>query len=434
MSLHPATPVVIAARRTPIGTAGHALADVDATGLAAPVLRALAARLGELGAPAPQHVILGNCLGPGGNPARVAALAAGLGAHVPGVTVDRQCGSGQEAIHQGAALVTLGRADVVLAGGVESASTAPWRIARPAGGMSWQRALAAPGELTPYDRAPFAPPGHPDPDMGPAAQSVADRCGIDRQRQDDYAVRSHERTLLCAERLAAEIVPIGAVAADERPRRLDRRVLARLPGAFARAGSVTAGNSCGVSDGAAAVAIVPERVRAALGVPGLAILDWAVCAGDPAVPGIAPVPAVRQVLHRAGLGVRDLAALEITEAFAAQVLACTDALGLDPFGADRDRVCAWGGAIAVGHPWGASGALLVVRLFSRLVADPDPTPDPDLTPDPDPTPDPDQAPEPVPSPELGVDPRAESDARFGVATCAIGGGQGLALLARAVGR
>lgn len=400
--LDPRTPVVVAAARSPIGTAGHALADVPAYDLAAPVLAELAARVtGMAGAGAPEigHVVLGNCLGPGGNLARVAALAARLDERIPAVTVDRQCGSGQEAVHVGAAMIALGQADLVLAGGVESASTAPWRIARPErpAPRTWGEVRADPPG--PYDRAPFAPPGRPDPDMGAAAQAVADRFGIARSRQDAYAVRSHERTLLCADRVAAEIVPVRDIVADERPRRLDERVLARLPGAFAPGGSVTAGNSCGISDGAAAVAIVPESVRARLGVPGLAILGWQAGAGDPALPGIAPVPVVRALTDRLGVPPRAVAAFEITEAFAAQVLACTDALGLDPFGADAERVCAWGGAIALGHPWGASGALLVVRLFSRLVTA-----------------------------------SAESAAgSYGLATCAIGGGQGLALLARRVG-
>lgn len=406
--LDPRTPVVVAAGRTPIGSAGHALADVPAHDLAAPVLAELAARVAAMGvdnasgtAPAVGHVVLGNCLGPGGNIARVAALAAGLDEHIPAVTVDRQCGSGQEAVHAGAAMIALGQADLVLAGGVESASTAPWRIARPPrpAPRTWRDVRADPPE--PYDRAPFAPPGMPDPDMGPAAQDVADRFGIDRARQDAYAARSHERTLVHAKEVATEIVPVRGIAADERPRRLQAQVLARLPGAFAPGGSVTAGNSCGISDGAAAVAIVPESVRARLGVPGLAILGWQAGAGDPALPGIAPVAVVRALTGRLDEPLQAVAAFEITEAFAAQVLACTDALGLDPFGADAERVCAWGGAIALGHPWGASGALLVVRLFSRLVT--------------------------------ASAPPVDAGAAYGLATCAIGGGQALALLARRVG-
>jgi acetyl-CoA C-acetyltransferase len=387
------TPVVIAARRTPIGTAGHALAGVDLVGLLAPVLRALVEDLAlhAPGAPAVDDVVIGNCRGPGGNPARVAALAAGLGLAVTGVTVDRQCGSGQEAVHQGATAVLAGVAELVLAGGAESASTAPWRLARP---------TTPTGLPMPYERAPFAPSEIGDPDMGPAADAVAALSGVTRQRQDAYAARSHALALAAAVAGAfgAELVPVAGVVADERPRRLTNAVLSRLRPAFAPDGTVTAGNCCGVSDGAAAVAIVPAYLQAALGVPGLALRGW-VCVGlDPNTPGLGPVPAVEKLLKGLGIELAEVGLVEMTEAFAAQVLACTDALGLDPLdplARDVTQVCPQGGAIAMGHPWGASGAMLLVRLFAQMVR--------------------------VDGPRLGI------------ATCAIGGGQGLALLAERVG-
>ena len=377
--------MVVAARRTPVGTAGHSLREVDVVGLAAPVLAALLDDVRAAGVDAPvDDVVLGNVMGPGGNPARVAALAAGLGEQVPGVSVDRQCGSGQEAVHQGAAAVLAG-AGLVLAGGVESASTAPTR--------TWPS-----GE--PYARAPFAPADLGDPDMGPAADDVAARCGVSRQRQDALALRSHRLAVAAAADGAfdAETVPVGGATRDERPRpRMSADLLARLPAAFGPGGTVTAGNACGVSDGAAAVALVPEHVRAAAGVPGLAVRGWVACGVDPRLPGLGPVPAVRTLLDRTGTRLADVEVLEMTEAFAAQVLACTDALGLDPLGADGHRVNTQGGAIALGHPWGASGALLVVRLFARLV-------------------------------------RADvAPGTLGLATCAVGGGQGLALLVERVG-
>ncbi|NUS06731.1 MAG: acetyl-CoA C-acyltransferase, partial [Nonomuraea sp.] len=154
-------------------------------------------------------------------------------------------------------------------------------------------------------------------------------------------------------------------ADDQRPRPLRAASLARLPAAFVADGTVTAGNSSPVSDGAAAVALVPERLRA--GLPGMRLVAGAVVGCDPALPGWGPVPAVRRVLARAKVDMGRVAAVEIVEAFAAQVLAVTDALGLDPLDADRERVCAGGGALALGHPWGASGAVVVTRLFSRLV-------------------------------------------------------------------
>lgn len=373
------SPVVVAARRTPFGTAGGALRGLPLEDLAAATLRAVLDDVG--GAPGNvDEVVLGNVMGPGGNPARVAALAAGLGAGVPGVTVDRQCGSGLEALILAATMVRAGRADLVLAGGAESPSTAPQR--------AWRR---ADGTTEPYPRAPFAPAGMADPDMGVAADQVAAAAGIGRERQDAYAADSHARAIAArdAGRLAAELVPVGGLDHDQRPRRnfgLSR--LARLPAAFGPGGTATAGNSCGVNDGAAMLAVVPEARRS--GRAGLRVLDWACVGIDPAEPGLGPVPAVRRVLERTGVAVPDIGIVEITEAFAGQVLACIDALGLD-----RDRVCPDGGAIAYGHPWGASGAALVVRLFSAMLA--------------------------RGGPELGL------------ATCGIGGGLGLAVLVERVG-
>ncbi|WP_406675095.1 thiolase family protein [Nonomuraea sp. N2-4H] len=344
------TPVVVAARRTPIGTAGHAYKELTAEHLAAPVIAAVAA---DLPGRRIDDVMLGNCMGPGGNLARVCALAAGLGHEVPGVTVDRQCGSGLAAILLAGQAVRAGEADLVIAGGVESASTAPLRTFRGAG--------------APYERAPFTPHGTPDPDMGPAAEALAQARKIDRERQDAYACRSHARALAAraAGRFAQEIVPVAGRGDDQRPRPLRAASLARLPAAFVPGGTVTAGNSSPVSDGAAAVAVVPEHVRA--GLPGLRLLAGAVTGCDPELPGWGPVPAIERVLARTGTSLESLAAVEIVEAFAAQVLAVTDALGLDPLGADDERVCPDGGALALGHPWGATGAVVVTRLFSRLV-------------------------------------------------------------------
>lgn len=344
-------PVVVAALRTPVGTAGRSLAHVDAAGLAAPVLAALSESLPGL---AVAEVVLGNCMGPGGNVARVSALAAGLPVTVPALTVDRQCGSGLAAITTAAALVR-DRPGLVLAGGTESASTAPWRFWPPAAGAEPVR----------YERAPFAPAWFADPDMGLAADLLAAERGVTRERQDAYAARSHARAYASLERggFRDETVAVAGVARDERPRpgmTADR--LARLRPAFREGGTVTAGNACGINDGAAAVAVVDAATHRRLGVPGLRVLATANAGVDPDRPGIGVVPAVRSALDRAGVGLDDLDAVEVNEAFAGQVLACCDELGLDP-----DRVCPGGGALGLGHPWAASGALLVVRLFSRLV-------------------------------------------------------------------
>ena len=349
-------PVIVGALRTPIGTAGRALASVDAASLAAPVLRALVAdlatTLGE--SPAVDDVVLGNCMGPGGDVARVAALAAGLGHAVPGLTVDRQCGSGLAAVTVAAAQVQAG-AGIVLAGGTESASTAPWRSWPPVDG----------GEPLRYERAPFAPAAEDDPDMGVAADLLAEEAGIDRARQDAYAARSHERAWQHRQTggFAAEVVPVGGIEHDERVRAgMSAERLGRLRPAFRPEGTVTAGNSCGVNDGAAAVALLPGALHAQVGVPGLRVVAHASAGVDPRRPGIGIVPAADAALRRAGLTLDQVDVVELNEAFAGQVLACCDALGLG-----EERVCPQGGALALGHPWGASGAVLLVRLFSQLV-------------------------------------------------------------------
>ncbi|GGF33773.1 acetyl-CoA acetyltransferase [Marmoricola endophyticus] len=357
---------IVAALRTPIGTAGHGLADVDAAALAAPVL----ARLADVTGP-PGEVVLGNCTGPGGDVARVASLAAGLGVGTPALTVDRQCGSGLAAIDVGCALVARsGRP--VLAGGVESASTAPTRT-------------GADGRA--YDRAPFAPAPYDDPDMGLAADLLAEEQRIDRQAQDEYAARSHARAVEAWANGAFddEVVPIGGLVRDERPRggmTADR--LARLRPAFRTGGTVTAGSSCGINDGAAAVALVPDAGAG----PGLRVLATATSGVDPARPGIGLVPAVQEALSLAGLTLDDIDVVELNEAFAGQVLACCSVLGLDPV-----RVCPEGGALALGHPWGASGAVLVVRLWHQLLRGP---------------------------------------GRYGLAGIAVGGGQGVAMVVEAL--
>ena len=346
----PQAPIVVAALRTPIGTAGGTLSAVTAADLATPVL----AELARLAPGPPRDVVLGNCTGPGGDVARVASLTAGLPVDVPALTVDRQCGSGLAAVDVAAAMLRAAPG-VVLAGGVESASTAPLRF--------W------PGDPPRrYERAPFAPEHLGDPDMGLAADLLAEKAGVPRERQDAYAARSH--ALAAATRDAggfdAEVVATHGETRDERPRAgLTPARLARLRPAFRPAdegGTVTAGNACGVNDAAAAVVLVDAATHRRLDVPGLRVLATATTGVDPALPGLGLVPAVRQALAVAGIGLDDVDVVELNEAFAGQLLACCDAISLAP-----DRVCVEGGALALGHPWGASGAVLVVRLFSQLV-------------------------------------------------------------------
>lgn len=352
-----AGPVVVAARRSAIGTAGRAFARVTAADLAAPVLAALVrdvAALPGLGGTPVREVVLGNCTGPGGDVARVASLAAGLPTHVPALTVDRQCGSGLAALEVATSMLVAGPG-LVLAGGVESASTAPWRFWPPADGREPVR----------YERAPFAPATVGDPEMGLAADLLAEERGVTRGRQDAYAARSHARAwrTLSAGGFTEEVVAVAGIERDERPRGgLDESRLARLRPAFRDGGTVTAGNSCGVNDGAAAVAMLDAATHAATGVPGLQVLAVASAGVDPNRPGLGLVPAARAALEAAGVTVGDVEVVELNEAFAGQVLACCDELGID-----EERVCPEGGALALGHPWGASGAVLAVRLFTQLV-------------------------------------------------------------------
>ena len=375
-------PVLVEALRTPIGTAGRSLARLTAPDLAAPLVTALADRLAGHGiAPGDvRDVVLGNCTGPGGNVARVAALQAGLPVSVPGLTVDRQCGSGLAAIAVAAAIVRTERG-AVLAGGTESASTAPWRSWPPEAG----------GQPVRYERAPFAPAALGDPDMGPAADLLARDCGVTRADQDRYAARSHARAVATQQvgGFDAELLPVGGVTRDDRPRaRLTAERLARLRPAFRPEGTVTAGNSCGVNDGAALVTVVDAATHHWLGVPGLRVLAAATAGVDPGRPGRGLVPATRLALDRAGVTLEEIDVVELNEAFAGQVLACCAELGLDPA-----RVCPEGGALALGHPWGASGAVLAVRLFSQLVRRP--------------------------------------GGRLGLAAIAVGGGQGVAMVVEA---
>lgn len=350
----PTTPVIVAARRTPITVTGGRLSHLGAEQLAATALRAsvddAAISTGSDGAIG--DVVLGNCMGPGGNIARLAALAAGLGVTVPGLTVDRQCASGLSAIVVAGDAIRAGDSRMQLAGGVESASTAPLRIA----------------DGTAYARAPFAPEGFPDPEMAPAAEALAGRLLIGRDEQDAYAARSHRLALEAQQhaRFADEIVETGGVLVDDGPRTGMPAMLARFRPLYPElGGTVTAGNSCRISDGAAVVAMVAASARG--GAPGLALLGHATVGCDPATPGIGPVAAVERLLDQCGLALDDIAAFEIVEAFAAQTLAVLRPLGLADANGVDPRVCSDGGALALGHPWGASGAVGVVRLFSRMV-------------------------------------------------------------------
>ena len=357
-------PVIIAARRTPVCRANGALKALRAHELLAPVLRSL---LGEAGvsSSAVADVVIGNAVGGGGNVARLAALEAGLPVSVPGITVDRQCGSGLDAIVLASRLVAAGGSiggGVYLAGGVESISTAPLRAHRDADGAP---------EF--FARAQFAPLALGDPDMGVAAENVAARFGISRERQDRLALRSHRRALASAAAgfFDAEIVPLAGVAgpggfrsvgSDDGPRRgLTEAVLSRFPPVFAPGGTVTAGNSCFDADGAAAVVITSvERARELGASDGLLLLGADTAGVDPQLLGIGAAAAGERLLAALHATPPDLDLVEFNEAFAAQCLACLELLGIDPERANLD-----GGALALGHAYGASGAVLVTRILAQ---------------------------------------------------------------------
>jgi acetyl-CoA C-acetyltransferase len=349
-------PVIIAARRTPVCRANGTLRNLRAHELLAPVLRELVAGAGvEPGAVA--DVVIGNAVGGGGNVARLALLEAGLPVSVPGLTVDRQCGSGLDAVVLASRLVAAGGSPLFLAGGVESTSTAPLRAYRnDDGGPEF------------YARAQFVPDSFGDPDMGVAAENVARNFGVSRERQDAFALRSHGLALASAHAgvFDGELVPLdtgtGTVAVDDGPRRgLTAAVMARFPPAFVDGGTVTAGNSCFDADAASAVVMTSlQRARQLGAGDGLLVLGSGTAGVDPELLGIGAASAARDVLSAAGVAADELDLVEFNEAFASQTLACLDQLGIKAERANLD-----GGALALGHAYGASGAVLVTRLLAQ---------------------------------------------------------------------
>ena len=356
-------PVIIAALRTPICRANGQLKGLRAHELLAPVVQALLAQTGA----APSEVtdvVIGNAVGGGGNVARLAALEAGLPVTVPGLTVDRQCGSGLDAIVLASRLVAAG-GGVYLAGGVESISTAPLRAHR-----------NDDGEPAFFARAQFAPHSMGDPDMGVAAENVAAEFGISRSRQDEFALRSHRRAVAAAAdgAFSREIIPLavpsGTVAADDGPRpRLSEALMGRFPAAFAESGTVTAGNSCFDADGAAAIVLTSLARARELGVPdALLVLGTDTAGVEPRLLGIGAAMAAERLLASQAVAADDVDLVEFNEAFASQTLACLDRLGIGPERANAD-----GGALALGHAYGASGAVLVTRLLAQARQAPDRT-------------------------------------------------------------
>ena len=366
----------MAALRTPFGRYGGVLASVRPDDLAAAVIRALVDRAG-IDPALVEDVILG-CANQAGednrNVARMAALLAGLPVEVAGLTVNRLCGSGLQAVNSAAHAIAVGDGEVFIAGGVESMSRAPYVMLKPE--TAYERGTHELVDTTlgwRFVNPALAAAHHPYA-MGETGENVAERLGVSREDQDAFALSSQRNAAaaIAEGRYRDQLVPITVagpkgsavvVEADEHPRPDSTpEALARLRPAFREGGTVTAGNSSGINDGASAALVVEAGKARSLGLAPMArVVATAVAGVDPAVMGLGPIPATRKALERAGLTVGDLDLVELNEAFASQSLACIRELGLDPA-----RVNVDGGAIALGHPLGASGGRLVTTLVHAL--------------------------------------------------------------------
>jgi 3-oxoadipyl-CoA thiolase len=359
--------VVLAGVRTPIGRYGGALSGVRPDDLAGLAIAAAVERSGVDTAEIEDAYV--GCANQAGednrNVARMAVLLAGLPDSVAGVTVNRLCASGLAAVVSACHAVIAGDAEVVVAGGVESMSRAPLVTAKP------ERAFPR-GDRTLWDTTlgwrfpnPALEAMFPLETMGETGENVAERFGVSREDQDAFALRSQQRWAAAAEagRFDDELVAVGEVTRDEHPRpETSAEALSALKPAFRDGGSVTAGNASGINDGAAALVIASEERAGALDVEPLGVFVGSAVAGvDPRVMGIGPVPAVRRLLERAGVTVDDLDLVELNEAFASQSLAVCRELSFD-----EEKVNVNGGALALGHPLGMSGARLVVSLLHEL--------------------------------------------------------------------
>ena len=371
------TPVIVDAIRTPIGALGGILSPVRPDDLAAHVIKSILER--NPFDPALIEEVFFGCANQAGednrNVARMAALLAGLPVHVGGVTVNRLCASGLNAVNQAARAIKAGEGEVYVAGGVESMSRAPYSLPKAEAGFSF-------GNLTAWDTAlgwrypnPVMKEKYGTDSMGETAENIAaERPHLTREKQDEFSVRSHQRAIAAIDsgRFAQEIIPLSIpqkkgdpklVDTDERPRRdTTMESLGRLKPAFKKDGTVTAGNSSGLNDGAAALLMMSEEKAKSLNLKPLARVAASASAGvPPRVMGYGPVPATQKALERAGLKIADIGLMELNEAFAVQSLAVIEDLGIDP-----ERVNVNGGAIAIGHPLGCSGARLATTLVHEM--------------------------------------------------------------------
>lgn len=380
--------VLVSAVRTPIARAKGALKDMQPSTYGALVIQEALKRANVQGHEV-DDVIFGNCLSGGGNIARLAALVAGMPISTPGLTIDRQCGSGINSVALAAEAILAGNASVMVAGGAESMTRAPYLMEPP--GQAYERTPPK------FVSRQLSPAHIGNPPMGITAENLVERYGISRDEQDEFAFRSQQKMKAASEAgaFSEQIVPVSIPGkkgepiwfdTDEHPRPdTTLAALAKLPAVFKQGGTVTAGNSSGVNDGAAALVLMEGREAERRGLEPLArVTGWAVAGVDPNIMGIGPVPATQKLLAKLGLRVDDVDLFEINEAFAAQVIACDRELHIDP-----DRLNVTGGAIAHGHPIAATGSMLVTKLAYEL---------------------------------------KRRGARRGLVTACIGGGQGIALM------
>lgn len=384
--------VIVSAVRTAIGSFGGSLAGVSAPELGAIVAKEAIVRAG-ITSDAVNDVVLGNVLqaGLGQNPARQAAIRAGIPEAVPATSINVVCGSGLKSVIMAAQSIAAGDADVVLAGGMENMSAAPYLLDK----ARWGYRMGN-GTLTDSVVHDGLSCAFNQYHMGITAENVAQRYGISRQEQDEVALRSQQRAVAATESgaFAGEIVPVTVMQrkkevvfdCDEYPRAdASAEALAKLRPAFAKEGTVTAGNASGINDGAAALIVMSAQKAKLLGLTPLArIRGYATAGVDPSVMGIGPVPSTIKALEKARLGVKDLDLIEANEAFAAQFIAVGRELCFD-----MEKTNVNGGAIALGHPIGASGARILVSLLHALRA---------------------------------------RDKTFGLATLCVGGGQGVSVV------
>jgi acetyl-CoA C-acetyltransferase len=357
--------VIVSAVRSAIARQGQSLATVPAHVFGAEVIKE-AVKRANIAPEQVDDVIFGNVLSGGGNIARLTALQTGLSINIPGLTVDRQCGSGINAVALAAQAIRAGEGDIYIAGGTESMSRAPYLMDRPEKPYS--------STLPRFRKSQLSPKEIGDPPMGITAENLVKKYNITREEQDEFALKSQQKMAIAMEegRFDEQIVPITVPVRkgepiifkkDEHPRpNTSLEALAKLPPAFIEGGTVTAGNSSGLNDAASALVVMSSSKANELGLKPLAVIrETAVAGVDPNIMGIGPVPAVRKVLAKSGLGLHDFDLIELNEAFAAQVIAVNRELDMD-----LEKVNVNGGAIAHGHPLGATGAILITKAVYEL--------------------------------------------------------------------